>query len=227
MMKVAVLFSGGKDSTFALWCAQMQGWQVVALVTVFPESDESWMFHYPALKWTTLQAEAAGIPQVKIQTKGVKERELRDLAEGLRQVSKDEAIDGIVSGAVASEYQRTRLDNVCQELDIKSFAPLWHKNEEQLVREQVSAGFEFILTACNALGLDQRWLGRRIGSRDIDELTKLKERYGLSIAFEGGEAETFVLKAPVFRDELSIVKSTPHWQGDSGHLILEEVKLEP
>jgi len=224
-MKVVVLFSGGKDSTFALWCAQMQGWDVTALVTVFPESDESWMFHYPALKWTALQAEAAEIRQVRIQTKGVKEEELTDLTLGLKLILKDEGIDGIVSGAVASEYQRTRLDNVCEELGIKSYAPLWHKNEEQLVREQVSAGFEFILTACNALGLDERWLGRKVGAKDVDELVRLRKRVGLSIAFEGGEAETFVLKAPPFKGQLSIVRSTPHWQGDSGYLELEDVML--
>lgn len=224
-MKVAVLFSGGKDSTFALWCAQLQGWDVKALVTVFPQSEESWMFHYPGLRWTALQAEAAGIPQVSIQTKGVKEEELRDLAKGLGRISKENGIEGLVSGAVASEYQRTRLDNVCEELGIRSFAPLWHKNEEQLIREQVTSGFEFILTACNALGLDQRWLGRKVGAKDVDELVKLKRRYGLSVAFEGGEAETFVTKAPVLKGQLSIVRSAPLWRGDSGSLILEEVTL--
>ena len=46
-MKVASLFSGGEYSTYALWCAQMQGWDVEYLVTVFPEAKDSWMFHYP------------------------------------------------------------------------------------------------------------------------------------------------------------------------------------
>jgi predicted ATP pyrophosphatase (TIGR00289 family) len=162
---------------------------------------------------------------VQIQTKGVKEEELADLAGGLRKLVNDEEIEGIVSGAVASEYQRTRLDNLCEELGIRSFAPLWHKKEEQLVREQVAAGFEFIITACSALGLDEYWLGRKITDVDVDELIKLKKRFGLSVAFEGGEAETFVLKAPIFKTRLLVIRSSRRWQDDSGYLELEDVRL--
>ena len=153
-MKVAALFSGGKDSTFALWCAQMQGWDIEALVTVMPESKESWMFHSPAIKWTRIQAQAMDIPQVMIPTEGVKEKELEDLTRGLETLARSSGIEAIISGAVASEYQRTRLDNICEQLSLKCFAPLWHKNQQQLVKEQVDSGFEIILTACNALGLD-------------------------------------------------------------------------
>jgi ABC transporter with metal-binding/Fe-S-binding domain ATP-binding protein len=225
-MKVAVLFSGGKDSTFALWYAQMQGWQIETLVTVFPESDESWMFHYPAIKWTKLQAQAIGIPQTSVRTKGVKEKELEDLRVGLERLGHSLGIEGIVSGAVASEYQRTRLDNICESLGLKSFAPLWHKNQEQLVKEQIESGFQIIITACNALGLDDKWLGKELGESELAELVRLNRRYGLSVAFEGGEAESFVLGAPMFNGRLSVVRSKPRWHGDSGHLDLEEVRLE-
>ncbi len=225
-MKVASLFSGGKDSTFALWCVQMQGWEVETLVTVFPESQDSWMFHYPGLKWTKLQAQAAGLTQTIIPTKGEKEEELADLTFGLEKIKKSVGIDTVISGAVASEYQRTRIDNICEKLGLKSIAPLWHKNQEQLVREQIESGFEIILTACNALGLDKKWLGKRLEASDLPNLVKLREKYGLSIAFEGGEAETFVLAAPMFKKRLTVVRSTPSWSGDSGHLELEEVRLD-
>lgn len=221
-----MLFSGGKDSTFALWYAQMQGWDVETLVTVFPESQESWMFHFPAIKWTRLQAQAAGIPQMIIETKGTKEREIDDLSSGLKKLATSSGLEAVVSGAVASEYQRTRLDNVCENLGLKSFAPLWHKNQEQLVREEIESGFEIIMTACNALGLDAKWLGRKLGPAELDALVKLKKRYGLNVAFEGGEAETFVLKAPPFKGRLSVIRSTAHWSDDSGYLELEEVRLE-
>jgi ABC transporter with metal-binding/Fe-S-binding domain ATP-binding protein len=222
-LKVAALFSGGKDSTFALWCTQMQGWDIDTLVTVFPESRNSWMFHYPALKWTRLQAQAMGLPQTTIPTKGEKEEELADLTEGLDKVKKSFGIDTIVSGAVASEYQRTRIDNICEKLGVRSIAPLWHKNQEQLVREQIESGFEIILTACNALGLDKKWLGKRLEASDVPRLVKLREKYGLSVAFEGGEAETFVLAGPIFKNRLEIIRSSPSWRGDSGHLDIEDV----
>ncbi len=224
-MKVASLFSGGKDSAFALWCTQMQGWDVESLVTVFPESQESWMFHFPGLEWTKLQAEAMGLPQSIIRTKGEKEEELSDLTAGLEKLKKSLGIDTVVSGAVASEYQRTRIDNVCEKLGLKSIAPLWHKDQEQLVREQIEFGFQIIITACNALGLDEKWLGKKLEASDLPKLVGLKKKYGLNIAFEGGEAETFVLAAPMFKVPLTVVRSTPRWRGDSGYLDLEEVRL--
>ena len=224
-MKVVSLFSGGKDSAFALWCAQAQGWDVESLVTVFPESKDSWMFHFPGIRWTKLQAEAIGIPHTTIHTKGEKETELEDLSNGLEKL-KSSGIEGIVSGAIASEYQKTRLDNLCERLGLKSYAPLWHKNQEQLVREQIESGFEIIVTACNALGLDAKWLGRKLGTKELEALVKLKKRYGLNVALEGGEAETFVLRAPMFKRRLTVVRSTPHWHGESGYLDLEEIRLE-
>jgi ABC transporter with metal-binding/Fe-S-binding domain ATP-binding protein len=225
-LKVASLFSGGKDSAFALWYAQMQGWEIVSLVTIIPESKESWMFHYPAVKWTGLQAEAMGIPRMVIHTKGIKEDELEDLRSGLRMLIKSTGIEGIVSGAVASEYQRTRLDNICEELGLRSFAPLWHKNQQQLVREQIDCGFEIIVTACSALGLTSNWLGRRLNHASLDELMKLSQKHGLSVAFEGGEAETFVLTAPMFNGTIQVVRSHSHWSGESGYLELEELLLK-
>jgi diphthine-ammonia ligase len=225
-MKVASLFSGGKDSAFALWWSQMQGWDVATLVTVLSESSESWMFHYPAAEWTKLQAEAMRIPWTMIRTKGVKEEELKDLADGLQNLIKKVGIEGIVSGAVASEYQRTRLDNVCEELGLRSFAPLWHKNQQQLVQEQIESGFDIIITACNALGLTKEWLGRRLDAISFPELVRLSNKYGFSIAFEGGEAETFVLGAPMYHGKIRIGHSIPYWKNESGYLKLEGLTLE-
>jgi len=224
-MKVAGLFSGGKDSAFAIWWAQMQGWDVAELVTVLPDSSESWMFHYPATEWTKLQAEAMQLPLTVIRTEGVKEKELNDLTEGLRSLTEKIGIEGIVSGAVASEYQRTRLDNICEELGLRSFAPLWHKNQQQLVEEQIESGFQIIITACNALGLTKEWLGRKLDTTNFQELVQLSKKHGFSIAFEGGEAETFVLNAPMFHGKIRVDASIPHWKNESGHLKLEQLSL--
>lgn len=202
----------------------MQGWDVQALVTVFPDRPDSWMFHYPALKWTGLQAQAAGLRQVSVPTSGVKEQEIEDLGHALDKLKKSDGIEGVVSGAIVSEYQRTRLDNLCEKLDLRSFAPLWHKNQAGLVSDEIEAGFEIIVTACNALGLDQKWLGKRLGARELNELVELNRKYGLNVAFEGGEAETFTLACPAFKTRLTVTRATPHWKGDSGYLDLEEVQ---
>jgi predicted ATP pyrophosphatase (TIGR00289 family) len=160
-----------------------------------------------------------------VPTSGVKEEELEDLGRALDTLKKSDGIEGIVSGAIASEYQRTRLDNLCEGLGLRSFAPLWHKNQAELVHDEIEAGFEVIVTACSALGLDEKWLGRILSAKDLEDLIRLHEKYGLSIAFEGGEAETFTLASPVFRSRLKVTKSTPHWSGDSGYLDLMEIQI--
>jgi len=182
------------------------------------------MFHYPAVKWTRLQAEALAIPQLIVPTEGLKEKELGDLKGAIERAKAQYGLDGIISGAVASEYQRTRIDYVCEKLSLRSFAPLWHKNQRNLVAEQIDFGLEIIVTACNAMGLDAKWLGRKLGRAELSELVKLSRRMGLNVAFEGGEAETFVLYAPNFRNRLTLTKSKPVWKGDSGYLEIEEME---
>ena len=136
-MNVAALCSGGKDSLFAVYIAQQYGWEVTHLITLIPENTESWMFHSLNIQLTELIAEAIQIPLVTKKTKGEKEDELKDLHSILGTLP----IDGVISGAIASEYQRTRIERVCYDLRIKSFTPLWHKDQELILRQQYQAGF--------------------------------------------------------------------------------------
>src|SRR5512137_1054998 len=114
-MRVAALFSGGKDSVFAVYITQQFGWEVSHLVTLLPEKSDSWMFHSINIHLTEQLAKTLDIPLAKKSTKGEKETELVDL----KHLLQDLEIDGVVSGAIASEYQRTRIEKICDELEIK------------------------------------------------------------------------------------------------------------
>jgi diphthine-ammonia ligase len=219
------LFSGGKDSVFALWCAIHQGYEIACLLTIFPQRSDSWMFHYPDIEWTRLQAEAVGIPQVTAKASGVKEEELGAMKEALLEVKRTHGIDCVVTGAIASEYQKWRIETICYELGLRSVAPLWRKDPERLLVEQVEMRFEFILTACMAMGLGPGWLGRMIDSKAVDELKSISRRYGISLVFEGGEAETYVLNAPMFTKRIRIAEARPVWKGDSGFLDIVRASL--
>lgn len=144
-MKVAALFSGGKDSVFAIYIAQQYGWEVTHLITLQSEIPDSWMFHSVNIHLTDLLAEALGIPLITQSTKGEKEKELQDLQSILQTLE----IDGVISGAIASEYQRTRIENICHTLHLKSFTPLWHKNQTLLLHELVHAGFSVSSLVCS------------------------------------------------------------------------------
>ena len=220
-MKVALLFSGGKDSAYALWTASSFGWEVKVLLTMLPASDSSYIFHRPNVEWTPLQAEALDIPLIMQKSSGEKTPELDDL-KSLLQSTK---VDGVVTGAIESEYQKEKVDMICEELGLRSFSPLWHKDGEMLLKDIVNAGFEVIITSVSAEGFDESWLGRKIDEECIRELLKLRDRYGISVVGEGGEMETFVLYSPMFKKRLKILKSERRWDGVRGVFEIKDAKL--
>lgn len=87
------------------------------------------------------------------------------------------------------------------------------------------AGFEIIITSVSAAGLNQSWLGRRIDERCIEELLKLREKYGISIVGEGGEMETFVTDAPFFKNKIKIKKAEKSWDGVRGVFEIKDAEL--
>jgi ABC transporter with metal-binding/Fe-S-binding domain ATP-binding protein len=220
-MRIASLFSGGKDSNYALFCAQHYGWDVTCLVSVFSTSPESYMYHVPAIELTRLAAESIGLPLVEVVTPPEPEEELIPLRDAL----KDLGVDGIVSGALASEYQRRRLDQICQDIGIKSFAPIWHKNQRDYVREMVEEGFEIMITGCYAEGLDEAWLGRVLDEKALATLDRLHDKYGISVAGEGGEYESFVPFGPHMSRRVC-VEFEKEWKRDSGKIVVKKAWLE-
>ena len=217
-MKLAVLFSGGKDSVFSLYKVLKQGDEVKYLVTIFPEREDSWMFHYPFIEMTRLQAESLGIKQIVQKTKGEKEKELEDLKRVLSKI-KDE-IDGVVSGAIASNYQKSRIDKICRESGLKGIAPLWGEDPEKLLREEVKLGFEIIITGVFSSGFDKSWLGRRMDEKCIDGLKDLNRKFGVNMAGEGGEYESIVLNCPIFKNRIELPEYKIIWdeRASSGYL---------
>ena len=222
VMKIAALFSGGKDSTFAIYIAQQWGWDVTHLITLQSEKKDSWMFHSINIHLAEKLAEAIDISLIKKQTKGEKEEELEDLKDILKNLK----IDGVISGAIASEYQRTRIEKICNELRIKSFTPIWHKNQDLILRDQVSAGFKTIVVGVFAHGFDKKWLGKKINEEAINELGKLRQKYSINEAGEGGEFETLVLDGPIFQKKLVLDEISKEWKRDTGVLKVKKAHLE-
>ncbi len=220
-MNVAALFSGGKDSSYAVFVARLYAWDVTHLVTVFSESPESYMYHVPAIELTRLAAQSIGIPLVEVVTPPEPEEELIPLRDTLAGLG----VDGIVSGALASEYQRRRLDQICDHIGIKSFAPLWHKNPRELLGEMVDEGFEIMIVGCSAEGLDERWLGRMLDEKALEELDRLHDKYGIHVAGEGGEYESMVLYGPHMKKRIC-VEYEKEWRVLSGKIIVKKAWLE-
>jgi ABC transporter with metal-binding/Fe-S-binding domain ATP-binding protein len=185
------------------------------------------MFHFPNLKWTLLQAEAMGVPQLTQETPGVKEEELEDLATAIRRAKESYQLEGVCTGALASVYQKSRVERVCKDLDLECISPLWGADPEQHLRRLVKDSFVVIVVKVSALGLDQRWLGRVLDDAAIGELVGLSRKFRFHPGLEGGEGETFVLDCPLFKASVEVEKAEICWKGDSGTFEILDARLAP
>ena len=219
------MFSGGKDSTMAVYAALNNGENVRYLLSMKSRNDESYMFHVPNIHITDLLAEAMDIPIMTAVTDGVKEEELKDLKSAFENL-KSLGVEAIYTGALYSTYQKSRIERLGREVGLEIISPYWHVDELEYMRQIVSLGFEIIISGVAAWGLDESWLGRTIDGDVIDELVKLNEKYQVDIAFEGGEAETLAVDGPIFKKRLKILRDKKIWNRDSGVYIIEKAVLE-
>lgn len=183
------------------------------------------MFHYPNLKWTRLQADAMGVPQLIADTPGLKEDELADLRRALHKAKTTYHLEGVCTGALASVYQKSRVEKVCSSLDLECISPLWGVDPEAHLRQLVDNGFVVAVVSVSALGLTQDWLGKILDNNAINELVALGRRYRFHVGLEGGEGETFVLDAPCFAKTVKICSGERHWRGDAGYFEITNAAL--
>ena len=224
-MKLVSLFSGGKDSTFAIYKAINQGHKISFLLTMLSENEASYMFHTANINLAKQSAACLNLPIIFVKTKGEKEKELQDLEKILKKLKKSQGIEGVLTGAVKSNYQKERIDALCKKLNLKSIAPLWHQDEEELMRELISSNFKVIFVAIAAAGLDESWLGREFDEKALQDLISLNKKYGVSLVGEGGETESFVLDCPLFKKQIKIEKSEKKWSGSRGEFLIKQVEL--
>jgi len=221
-MRVAVLATGGKDSTLALHRVLKMGYEIKYLVSMIPMRKDSWMFHYPNIRLVDLFAEAVEIPLVKAETSGIKEREVEDLKNLIEKVD----VEGIVSGAIASNYQKIRIEKICSQLKLKCITPLWHESPLEILKEILDLKFKVIITGVYAYGFSMEWLGRKVDEDAVEALIELNKQYGVSLVGEGGEYETLVLDAPFFKKRIKILKAEKVWENQSGYFLVKKAKLE-
>ncbi len=222
-MKLASLYSGGKDSTYAVYLAERMGHTVTHLLTIIPSSEDSLFFHYPNAWITALQAEAMGKEHLAAESSTGREAELEALGKLLDTVVGK--VDGVVVGALASRFQYEAFNKLCRERGLDVFAPLWGKNPLKLLREVIAEGFEIMITGVAAAGLGEELLGKRITPEVIQLIEGVSKRMGVHPGGEGGEFETLVIDAPLFRKRIEILSLEKVWKGDRGVLYIRKARL--
>jgi len=197
-MNLIALTSGGKDSILSIQKAIDEGHEVSQMITVIPENKESYMFHSANLDAVEIMAERAGMDYLGIKSKGEKEKEIIDMKHGIKNIH----ADGIIAGAIASEYQKSRVETVCHELGMKLFSPLWGKTPDEVV-EEVAKRLDARIVVTAADGLGENVLGKRIDADLIRILKSVEAKRRIHIAGEGGEYESLVFNAPFFSSPIN------------------------
>jgi ABC transporter with metal-binding/Fe-S-binding domain ATP-binding protein len=223
-MKLAILFSGGKDSCYAMHLAR-QHHEIACLITIQSKNPESYMFHTPNINMTELQAEAIGLPLLTVKTEGEKEKELSDLKKAIKRSIELFEVEGIVTGAIESVYQATRVQNICDELNLWCFNPLWQKDQMQLLNELLTGNFEIIISSIAAYPFDEKWLGRKLDEKTVHDLKSLHQKYKINPAGEGGEYESLVTYAPFFSKKIIIKSAEKKIREYSGVYMIKEAAL--
>lgn len=226
------LYSGGKDSSWALYRALEAGLDVGRLLTVHPE-DDSYMYHVPATDLAGLAAESIGIPLVEVtqsaaegETSGERgDAEVEPLEAALTDLAPElDGIAGITVGAVESEFQTSRIQALADRLGADLYAPLWREEPVALAQSMFDAGFEIYIVQVAAYGLDESWVGRQFDAAALADLRDLHEEYGVHVLGEGGEFETLVTDAP-HMDRPIEFEGEAVWEGDRGHLQISDAWL--
>ncbi len=224
-MKLGLLFSGGKDSTFAGLIASNHNHEIICLISILSKNEHSFMFHTPNISLAEKQAEAIGLPIILEETEGEKEIELEDLRKAIKNAKDEYGIEGIVTGAVESVYQASRVQEICSDIDLWCFNPLWQKDQIELLEELIENNFDVIISSIAGYPLDEKWLGRKINEESINELKQLQKDYEINPAGEGGEFESLVLDCPLFKKKLEIKDSEKEYENHSGIIKIKEVDL--
>lgn len=223
---LGVLFSSGKDSTYAMHLMKNQNYKISCLISLESSNKDSYMFHTPNISLVKSQSKCLNIPLVLQKTEGFKEDELKDLERAIIKAKEKFFIEGIVTGAVYSNYQRERIENICDKLGLKIFSPLWHHEQEKLLRELLRNKFRVIISSIACDGLSEKWLGRVIDLNAVDELVKLNKKIGINVAGEGGEYESLVLDCPMFNSKIEIVEAVNKMESEfAGRFDVKKIRL--
>jgi ABC transporter with metal-binding/Fe-S-binding domain ATP-binding protein len=222
-MKCGILFSGGKDSVFAAYLAKKHGNEITCLITIISENPDSYMFHTPSITKVKKQAEAMNVPLIIQKTKGEKEKELKDLEFVIKKAKRVYNIEAIVTGSVESAYQASRVQKICDNLELDCFNPLWQKDQFELLYDLIDNNFNVIITGVFAYPLNKSWLGREINNEFISDVTELFKKYKINPSGEGGEFESFVLNCPIFSRVLKIKDSVITGSKNSWRMDIEVI----
>ena len=225
-MRLASLYSGGKDSNYSIFEINRLRHDVACLISIIPEISDSLLFHFPNIHLTRVLAQAIDLPIRDFKSKTSRlENEIHVLENALSNVKDEFGIEGIVHGGISSNFQKRNFEKICSDLELSVFSPLWNLNPSNHLRRMIDEKFKIIIIGVSAMGLDREWLGIQLDHESVQRLESLSSKFGFNLNFEGGEAETLVVDCPIYKKKLEIRTAMVKWYGDNGIFEITDYEL--
>jgi diphthine-ammonia ligase len=225
-LKLASLYSGGKDSNYSIFEINRLGHDVACLISIIPRTSDSLLFHFPNIHLTRVLAEAIDLSIRDFNSKTSSlENEIAVLENALSSVKDEFGIEGIVHGGISSNFQKRNFEKICSDLELSVFSPLWNLNPRNYLRRMIDEKFKIIIVGVSAMGLDREWLGIQLDHENVQILESLSLKYGFNLNFEGGEAETLVVDCPIYKKKFEIRAGMVKWFGDNGIFEITDYEL--
>lgn len=203
-MRICCLFSGGKDSSYSLHRMLLSGFEVPVLLTVRSKDPDSWLYQTPGMEISHLFSDLTKIETEILDSPPDKDREREVLTDKLRELKQRFRLDAICTGALLSDYQRMIFSHAAYDAGLISYTPIWRKDGIRYLDDLVGSDFQFILLSYSSAGFDPQDLGRIVDGEMKDRFLRIAEKWRSHPAFEGGEAETLVLSAPLYSKRLEV-----------------------
>jgi len=223
-MRVCCLFSGGKDSAFALHRLLLSGFEVPVLLTIRSDDPDSWLYHTHGLEAAHLFSDLTGIRTEVVRSGKVSKEEQETLRRTLVDMKERYDLDAICSGALLSDFQRMRFSHAAMDAGLISYTPIWRKDGWKYMEEMGEFGFSYMLVSYASPGFSPSDLGVEVTTAMQERFMENARKWGMHPAFEGGEAETMITGAPLFRKRLEVKGHVEETGEYSARFIIEEAR---
>lgn len=226
-MKVAILYSGGKDSTYAIDAAIQRKWDIRYLLSVKPTRKDCYLFHYATVEHTKELAGILGIPHFLLRCNIANaEKEAELIKKVIEEKQKKDPVNALVLGGTGlQETQLRSIQNALRPLGIEVFASHAGEEHDLVMEEMLEKGYKIIITQIASDGM-KNWLGRELTKENFPDFKKDSVKFGFHIGGEGGYYDTFVFDGPIFSKKFQVEEADRILDDNySGHVVIRKFRI--
>jgi len=225
-MDVAIMYSGGKDSNYAVKSALDKGWNIKYLLSVKPNRTDCFLFHFATVEYTKLQAEALGLRHHLLECSVADPKKEAEIVR--KFVVENQKVDAVVLGGTGLQATQIRsIQDALRPHNVEVFAAHSGEDHVEVLKKMVNGGFEIMITQVASDGM-AKWLGVSITKENIIELEADSVKFGFHVGGEGGYYDSFVVDSPVFKKRIIIEEAEKIMEDQySGHVLIKKAKLVP